>query len=99
MAALMFVGDEAAAAAFRLAGVRTLSPRLQDAAPVLRQALHARPDLLLVTAEYAGQLPIAELERALLSLEPLLLLIPDLRARVPMPDLAAQVRRQLGLVA
>lgn len=97
MAGLVFIGDEATAAGYRLCGVRTLSPPLGSAAPALRRALDEAPALLLVSAAYAFTLPAAELRRALLRQRPPMLLVGNAVGQAGVPDLAAEVRRQLGL--
>ncbi|MDE2148458.1 MAG: hypothetical protein KGJ55_01240 [Gammaproteobacteria bacterium] len=98
MPGVVFVGDEVTASGYRLCGVRVLSPPLDQAAAAVRQVLGTAPMLLLVTARYAAAVPQAELEWALLVQRPPLLLVDDFGGQTVMPDLAGEIRRQLGLV-
>jgi vacuolar-type H+-ATPase subunit F/Vma7 len=98
MPGLFFIGDEASAAGFRLAGVRTLSPAPAGAVAAVREALADEPDLLMLTAEYARALAPSDLAQLLNALQPLTLLMADLPGHVMPDELAQQVRRQLGLV-
>jgi hypothetical protein len=50
-----------------------------------------------MTAEVAADLPAEPLRQVQLKGWPLVLVIPDIRGRVPAPDLVAALRRQLGL--
>lgn len=90
------IADEVTAAGFRLAGVEVAVPDDAAVAPCF-QALLGQTDLLMVTAERAVHLPQGELERALAAPRPLVVLIPDVRERVPPPDLDLGLRRQLGM--
>ncbi len=55
--------------------------------------------LVLVSAAVAAGIGEALLREALSALAPLVLVVPDLHAAVPLPDLAARLRGQLGLEA
>ena len=54
-------------------------------------------DLVLITAELAERLPVGLLAQALVSPEPLLLVVPDVRGRSMPLELGSGLRRQLGL--
>jgi len=94
----IYVGDEVSAAGYRLAGVRVLMPRPGEAATALAEACAQAPLVLLSSAVAAG---IGErpLRAALSALAPLVVVVPDLQGDVPVPDLAARLRAQLGLEA
>lgn len=98
MTAPVYLGDEVSAAGFRLAGARVRTPRAGEEATALAWAVAQAPLVLLSSAVAAG---IAErdLRRALSALAPLVLVVPDLHGKVPLPDLAARLRSQLGLEA
>jgi len=96
MAFCAFLGDEVSAAGFRLAGVEVHVPEPAET-PALFRRLCAEVDLLLVTAETAGNLPEGVLDRVLAAGRPLVLVVPDSRGRVQPADIAARVRRQLGM--
>jgi len=96
MPTLVFLGDEVAAAGWRLAGVdaRPCEPGSEGAA--LAQALD-EAQLVLVSAEAAARIPEAQLRAALRRLNPVTVVVPDLREAVPYPDVAARMKRQLGI--
>jgi vacuolar-type H+-ATPase subunit F/Vma7 len=81
---------------FRLAGARTVVGRAETLAADFAAAREASA-LVMITAEFAAQLPPAMLERALLASDPLTLVIVDSRGRTPLPDLATRTRRILGV--
>jgi hypothetical protein len=53
--------------------------------------------LVLVAASVAARVAEGDLRAALAALTPLVLIVPDLDRAAPVPDLAARLRRQLGL--
>ena len=92
----IFIGDELSATGFRLAGVKTLVPALDDVGPALAAA-RSHAALIIMTAEFARHVPALELEAALLAESPTLAIIPDMRFRIPLPDLEGRLRRTLGI--
>lgn len=98
MAAPVYLGDEVSAAGWRLAGAQVLCPAAGSEAQALAMALQQAP-LVLVSAAVAARLPQRTLAPALAGLAPLVMLVPDVDGQVPLPDLAAQLRAQLGLEA
>ena len=98
MAAPIYIGDELSAAGFRLAGARTSVPDEGGEAAALADARAAAP-LVLVSSAVAARIPEAEMATALAALAPLTLIVPDLAGAVPVPDIAARLRRQLGMEA
>lgn len=92
----IFIGDEPSAAGYRLAGMRTRSPRADEVLEVFRWAC-GETDLLLLGVEQARQLPEGELVQALRQLSPQILIVPDIRQQVPMRDLPVRIRTQLGM--
>jgi hypothetical protein len=54
-------------------------------------------DLILLSAELAGELPRAELAGALLGARPLVAVVPDVHGRSAPPDVAREVRLALGI--
>lgn len=96
MAAPVYLGDEVSAAGYRLAGVRTRVPeRGGEAAALL--AARAEAPLVLVSATVAARIADDALRDAQTALAPLVLVVPDLVAGASVPDLAARLRKQLGL--
>lgn len=97
MARVVYIGGEATAAGFRLAGVDARVASAGDAATLLRQAFAERPDCVLLDGTLVDYVPALELEHALVALSPLFAVIPDVRGRGTPPDLAHTVRSALGI--
>ncbi len=98
MPAPIFIGDEVSASAYRLGGARTRVTGADQVATDLEWASR-EAELVLITAEFAAQLPSDQLVKAQSGLQPMVLVVPDLRGRVPLPDLSQWIRAQLGLEA
>lgn len=98
MTAPVYLGDEIDGAGYRLAGARVRTPRAGEAAAALAQA-RAQAPLVLISATVAAAVGERQLRGALSALAPLVLIVPDLRAEVPLPDLATRLQAQLGLEA
>jgi len=98
MSAPIYLGDEVSAAGFRLAGARVAVPDEGAEAAALASA-RAEAPLVLVCAAVAARIPESDMAKALAALAPLTLIVPDLSGDVPLPDLAARLRRQLGMEA
>lgn len=98
MSAPVYLGDEIAAAGFRLAGVEASVVERDNEAATFAAARATAP-LVLVSAAVAARIPEGELRAAMSALEPLVLVVPDLTMATPLPDLAARLLGQLGLEA
>ncbi len=98
MTAPVFIGDELSGAGWRLAGATVLTPPPGAEAAALAQARMQAP-LVLVSAVTAAALGEPLLREAQAASQPLVLVVPDLQGLVPLPDLAARLRGQLGLEA
>jgi len=96
MVAPVYIGDEASAAGWRLAGVRVVVPEEGVEAAALAAALGRAP-LVLLSSAVAARIPEAAARAAQAALAPLTLIVPDLAGDVPVPDVAARLRHQLGL--
>jgi len=96
--AVAFVGPELAASGWRLAGIDTVVAVPGGEAQALEQA-RGRAWLVLVCASVVERLDPAAWQRAATATQPLLVAVPDLQGRAPLPDLAARLRAQLGLAA
>jgi vacuolar-type H+-ATPase subunit F/Vma7 len=92
-----YIGDEATAAGYRLAGAEVRVPTPENATEVFRRARDADADLILLSAEFAGVLPPAELEAAVQGERPLVAVVPDAHGRHAPPDVARDVRLALGI--
>jgi vacuolar-type H+-ATPase subunit F/Vma7 len=98
MPAPIFIGDEVSASAYRLGGARVRVTKSDSVAADLAWACQ-EAELVIITTESAAQLPPDELLRARSRLRPLIFVVPDVRGRMPLPDLSRWIRAQLGLEA
>jgi vacuolar-type H+-ATPase subunit F/Vma7 len=98
MGAPVFIGDEVAAAGFRLAGATVRTPQAGEETAALAAA-RAEATLILVSADVAARIDAATLRAAQAALSPLVAIVPDVHDAVAPPDLAARLRTQLGLEA
>ncbi len=98
MARFVFIGDEAAAAGWRLSGVQARVPGPGGEAEALDRA-REEAALVLVSAEAAARIPDARLRVALRARSPVTVVVPDLRGAVALPDVTARMKRQLGIEA
>jgi vacuolar-type H+-ATPase subunit F/Vma7 len=92
----VYIGAEATAAGFRLAGLEVHTPSDDELAGVFRRALR-QTDLLLIDVNYARRLPEREIREAALGLSPLLLIVPDILGRTPMRELEQRLASELGV--
>lgn len=98
MSVPVYVGDEVSAAGYRLAGAVVRTPRAGEEAAALTWA-RAHGSLVLVSAAVAAGIGEAALRAALAQTTPLVLIVPDPQGVVSEPDLAARLRRTLGMDA
>ena len=92
------IADEVTALGWRLIGAQLQVPAGTSAREAFREALRGA-DVVLITAEYAREIPAAQLNAALLLGKPLVLVFSDLRRRHEPPEIEHEVRRALGLPA
>ena len=97
MSVPVYIGDAVSAAGFRLAGLRIHVP---DTTELVMQIEQAATDasLVLLGADLAAQLPVAELDRLLSAVTPAVVVVPDVRGQADLPDLANRLRQQLGVL-
>jgi vacuolar-type H+-ATPase subunit F/Vma7 len=99
MARIVYIGGEATAAGFRLAGLDVRHTD-SDAAPLLlQQALAERPECVLLDGTLVDSIPPSLLASALDGEATLFGVVPDVRGRGAPPDLARYVRDALGIEA
>ena len=96
MPVLGFIGDELTAVGFRLAGVHAESPA-PEAFLETYEAMRGDCELLIVTEAYAAMLDPRRRARDEAGASPLLLVIGDIAGDTEMHDVAAEVRRHLGI--
>jgi len=97
VARIFYIGDEATAAGYRLAGADIRVPAPTEVAEVFQRARESDADLVLLSAELADQLPPEQLRAAVLGDTPLVVVVPDVYARHAAPDVAREVRLALGI--
>ena len=93
---IVYIGDEIAAAGYRLAGLSTRVPGPGEATAVLREEL-GRAALLLISQQVAEQVERPEWQRVLAKTSPLMLIMADGSSLPSGIDIAARVRLQLGV--
>jgi vacuolar-type H+-ATPase subunit F/Vma7 len=93
---VVFLGSEASAAGYRLAGADARVAIAGHEADAFAAA-RAVAELVIVEASVAQRLPPTHWRDAQAAASPLVVVVPDLDASAPMPDLAALLRSQLGL--
>lgn len=98
MNALVFIGDEISAAGYRLAGATVFSPAPPDMPDTFASAC-AQASVVMITAEASRHIPQARLNAAQSKPAPLVVVVEDIRGRVPAPDLEDLVHNILGLDA
>jgi vacuolar-type H+-ATPase subunit F/Vma7 len=96
-----FIGDEVSAAGYRLCGllVTITDPAItaDQLRPLIRQAC-ARASLVLIGSDTASRLHTTELDTLLATIEPAVLIVPDIRCHQAVPDLATRLHAQLGIL-
>lgn len=92
----VFVGDEVTAAGYRLAGAEVRVPEPGRETETLARAC-ADAEWVLIDTTTAGAVAPQVLRTALTRLQPILVLVEDIRATTPLPDPGEAVRRRLGL--
>jgi len=97
MSTPVYIGDEVEAAGYRLAGLEVRVPDRDELLPQIHSACEQAP-LVLIGAATARDIPPAELDRLLAQVSPPVVIMPDVRNRVGLPDLATRLRAQLGVL-
>jgi vacuolar-type H+-ATPase subunit F/Vma7 len=95
---LTVIADEVTGLGWRLIGAEVYVPGRFGAQQGFREALRSA-DVVLITAEYAREIPAALLRPALLTGKPLVLVIADLRKRFEPARIETEARRALGIPA
>lgn len=97
MTRIYYIGDEATAAGYRLAGALTRVPERAEAAETFHRALADGSSLVLLSAALTDAVNPGDLSAALLGEQPLVAVVPDIHGRHPSPDIAREVRLALGI--
>ena len=96
MPRFVFIGDEVAAAGWRLARVHARATVPGAASDPLAPP-QGDAQLVVLAADAAARIPEAQLRAALCRVTPVTVVVPDLREAIPYPDVAARMKRQLGI--
>jgi len=91
-----YLGDATTAAGFRLAGLEAHAPDGDYLLSTFHDLLE-RTDVLLLGVAAARDLPPAEVNDAVSSGRPLVVVIPDVHGASTMRDLRERLRRELGV--
>lgn len=97
MTAPVFIGDEVSAAGFRLAGVHVRTPLAEDLPGIISWA-RKNTSLILITADFLAKLDKLEQNKLVSQLDPPVAVVPDIRVKTPIKDLATQLRSHLGVL-
>ena len=97
MSVAEFIGDEVSAAGYRLCGVDVHIANETNALSLIRKS-RERASLVLVGSGTAQYLHSAELDELLASVQPPVLVVPDVSDSHAIPDIASRVNKQLGLL-
>jgi vacuolar-type H+-ATPase subunit F/Vma7 len=97
MAVVEFIGDEVSAAGYRLCGVDVHIATEKNVLALLQHACE-RASMVLLGSSAARSVPEKELDRLLANLQPPVLVVPDVRGRHHIPDIAHRVHSQLGML-
>jgi len=98
MPGVAFIGDELTATGFRLAGADVFIVAPEDAAAAFAEACE-RASLVLLAPVHAQALPVAQLDAALMTSRPLVVIVDDVLGRETPPDIEDLMRRALGVEA
>lgn len=97
MSVAEFIGDEVSAAGYRLCGVDVHIADESNALSMISKSCE-RASLVLVGSSLAQKLQRADLDALLASIQPPVLVVPDVSGSHDIPDIASRVNKQLGLL-
>jgi vacuolar-type H+-ATPase subunit F/Vma7 len=97
MSVAEYIGDEVSAAGYRLCGIDVHIASSSTALPLIRKACE-RASLVLVGSSISRYLDNTELDQLLASIQPPVLIVPDVQGLQDVPDIASRINKQLGLM-
>jgi vacuolar-type H+-ATPase subunit F/Vma7 len=62
------------------------------------EAACSEASLVLLGTDVASRIPQQQLDELLSRVEPAVIVVPDIRGQVPLPDMALRLRKQLGVL-
>jgi vacuolar-type H+-ATPase subunit F/Vma7 len=92
----IYIGDEASAAGYRLAGLATIVAEAGSEARAFAQAVNEAA-LVLVSSAVAARIDVARINLAASAMTPLVAIVPALDSEAAFPDIGAQLRAEIGL--
>lgn len=97
MSVAEFIGDEVSAAGYRLCGIDVHIADEHNALSLIKKSCeHA--SLVLVSSRTVQHIHSTELDELLANIRPPVLVVPDVRGLQAVPDIAARLNKQLGLL-
>lgn len=97
MSVAEFIGDEVSAAGFRLCGIDVHITDGSDVIALIDKA-RERASLVLVSSSAVQDLNAAELDALLAGIEPVVVVVPDVRGLHEIPDIVPRIHQQLGML-
>ena len=97
MSVAEFIGDEVSAAGFRLCGIDVHITDGSDVIALIDKA-RERASLVLVSSSAVQDLNTAELDALLAGIEPVVVVVPDVRGLHEIPDIVPRIHQQLGML-
>ena len=93
----VYIGDTISATGYRLAGLRVHAQAEDDVLAAVEAACREAP-LVLLGSDLASRIPSSQLDALLSRTDPAVVVVPDIRGQVPLPDMAHRLRKQLGVL-
>ena len=97
MSVTAFIGDEISAAGYRLCGVEVYIADSVNALSLIKQACESA-SLVLVSSSTAQYLTTGERAVLMENITPAVVVVPDVTAKQPVPDIATMIHKQLGML-
>ncbi|MDH5737603.1 MAG: hypothetical protein OEZ23_04800 [Gammaproteobacteria bacterium] len=98
MGNILFIGDEISAAAYRLAGIQTLSIAPPDTVSALNDPQAKHSALILLSAAHANAIRQADLHEHIRQADPPLMIVSDVGDTCKKPDFLSLIKRRLGVL-
>ena len=97
MSVAEFIGDEVSAAGYRLCGIDV---HIADRGNIMQliEQVRERASLVLVSSRVVQHIHRAELDELLASIQPPVLIVPDVRGLHEAPDIVSRIYKQLGML-
>lgn len=92
-----FIGDEVSAAGYRLCGVDVHIASMHNALMLTKQACE-RASLVLIGSSTAQYIDAEELNTLMTSIQPPVMIVPDIRELQSAPNMVAHIYKQLGML-